>query len=788
MIRWVSSALIVLILTAAVCLPPSAALTITSPSTLPDGVRGEFYSFQLEAEGAVGDVTWELDTGDNAYVEIETPHYFASTASAAPIISETAKKADVPLPFEFPFYGETYCKLLISSAGHMGFSGVQIAPEAGRPFEESMTAMAPLMDDLYIKTSGDPATGDGVFVEAVPWRGVVTWRGRSSSGAKQDREFQGIIYPSGHITFNYGSGNHDLDGLIGISAGDAYKYGGVGHYLYSMKNSATDLENAPSSRFMPSALPPQVELHQGAGILSGTPTESGLWAFRVTATDSGSEAPSVSKVFSMTVPGLFIHTRPGGVFIRKGEPGAISWGGGGIGDSVTVKLYRDGELLETILDNAPNEQGVMWQPPDEYLLADDYTVVVEDSSDPPLTDSKPLTIWDQTVLVPQCCPTIQKGIALAREGDTVLIAPGTYVENILVQKSITLAGAGGGETILDAGRNKSPLTIIKADNVIVRDMSIAYAGGDALGNIHCVESTVTIDNCKIHGGEATFGGGIFLDQSAALVTNCEIWGNSAEEAGGGLYTWASQVVVRDCVVKENSAKEGGGLFFWYSTPQIVRTVIVKNEAESGAGIFCDEAAPVIVNCTIADNTATSGAGGIHCQQPAPVLSSPSIMNSILWGNGVALSNAERLKISYSDIDDASFAGSSENICAPPMFVDSSSGDYHLAPGSPCLDAGNPDPLYNDADATRCDMGAFGGSGYAPNHAWITHVMLNIVGLTRNIDIYWLASAFTDALGQYTENLLSGSWSETFELDPEEKWTPISTDTAPWMFFRVVPAE
>ncbi len=32
----------------------------------------------------------------------------------------------------------------------------------------------------------------------------------------------------------------------------------------------------------------------------------------------------------------------------------------------------------------------------------------------------------------------------------------------------------------------------------------------------------------------------------------------------------------------------------------------------------------------------------------------------------------------------------------------------LAPGSPAIDAGDPDPAYNDLDGTRNDMGYTGG--------------------------------------------------------------------------------
>ena len=37
----------------------------------------------------------------------------------------------------------------------------------------------------------------------------------------------------------------------------------------------------------------------------------------------------------------------------------------------------------------------------------------------------------------------------------------------------------------------------------------------------------------------------------------------------------------------------------------------------------------------------------------------------------------------------------------------------LLPGSPCINAGPPDPIYNDRDGTRNDMGYTGGPYYNP---------------------------------------------------------------------------
>ena len=50
----------------------------------------------------------------------------------------------------------------------------------------------------------------------------------------------------------------------------------------------------------------------------------------------------------------------------------------------------------------------------------------------------------------------------------------------------------------------------------------------------------------------------------------------------------------------------------------------------------------------------------------------------------------------------------------PKFTDSPNGDYSLASDSPCIDAGPPDPQYNDRDGSRNDIGMFGGHNFIPD--------------------------------------------------------------------------
>jgi len=49
-----------------------------------------------------------------------------------------------------------------------------------------------------------------------------------------------------------------------------------------------------------------------------------------------------------------------------------------------------------------------------------------------------------------------------------------------------------------------------------------------------------------------------------------------------------------------------------------------------------------------------------------------------------------------------------NVDDDAQFVDPINRNFHLMPTSPCINAGDPDPMYDDIDGSRNDMGAYGG--------------------------------------------------------------------------------
>jgi hypothetical protein len=84
------------------------------------------------------------------------------------------------------------------------------------------------------------------------------------------------------------------------------------------------------------------------------------------------------------------------------------------------------------------------------------------------------------------CLTIQHAIEVACAGDTINVAAGTYKENIVVDKGVTLAGAGQGSTIVQpALSNPNPCTgsslcggaasniiLVQADGVTIHDFTL----------------------------------------------------------------------------------------------------------------------------------------------------------------------------------------------------------------------------------------------------------------------------------------------------------------------------
>ena len=263
--------------------------------------------------------------------------------------------------------------------------------------------------------------------------------------------------------------------------------------------------------------------------------------------------------------------------------------------------------------------------------------------------------------VPGDQPTIQAGINAATNSDTVLVQPGTYVENINFNGKLITLGS---------------LFLTTQDTTYI--------------------SSTTIDGNQ-NGGVVRF---VNEEDTTAVLCGFTITNGSAN-AGGGIFCYISSPSLESLAISDNSATFGGGIRCYdSSSPSLQNVTITGNFAYQGGGICCtDNSSPSLVNVTITGNNAWYG-GGIYC-----INSSPSLINSILWNDSPQEIYIESGSVTatYSDIQ-GGWTGTG-NINADPLFVDPGNGDYHLQSTSPCIDAGDPAfPL--DPDGTVCDMGAY----------------------------------------------------------------------------------
>jgi len=271
--------------------------------------------------------------------------------------------------------------------------------------------------------------------------------------------------------------------------------------------------------------------------------------------------------------------------------------------------------------------------------------------------------WSRIIHVPADQPTIQAGIDVAVDGDTVLVADGTYIGD--GNKNLNFKG----KAITVESENGADNCIIDCEND-GRGFHFKSNEGE-----NSVVSGFTITN----GYDSWGGGGIFCSSFPTII-NCNISANTTGRYGGGIFCEFSSPIITNCTITGNTAVGGGGIYYLSSSPTITNCTITGNMAKAGGGIYCDSSSLSITNCILWDDL------------PDEI--------DVYGGDPI---------VTYSDIQ-GGWEGEG-NIDADPMFVDPDNGDYHLQADSPCIDAGTltgapPDDIEGNPRDEFPDMGAY----------------------------------------------------------------------------------
>ncbi|MFH2002202.1 MAG: right-handed parallel beta-helix repeat-containing protein [Planctomycetota bacterium] len=292
------------------------------------------------------------------------------------------------------------------------------------------------------------------------------------------------------------------------------------------------------------------------------------------------------------------------------------------------------------------------------------------------------------IRVPQDYSTIQEAIDAATDFDEIIVAPGTYVEQLkIMSKSPILRSEGGPEvTVLRTSSTEPVIRILGtlADIPFLSGFTISEC---SLDNHHCVIECsyaspeirdFIIKDCQTGSG----GFGISLFQGNAIVEDTIISGNLfgyigfspmgaiqcsrgspkirrntitgntfgyQGDSGAGVYCEYTQVTIEENTIEDNAP---GGIYL-YNSDALIRAnkitgcnghsgiycmgpgdiSIVSNIISGGVnacGIMCFlHASPKIENNMIYDNASdVHPGGGIHCC----FFSSPTILHNTLFGN------------------------------------------------------------------------------------------------------------------------------------------------------------
>jgi hypothetical protein len=327
--------------------------------------------------------------------------------------------------------------------------------------------------------------------------------------------------------------------------------------------------------------------------------------------------------------------------------------------------------------------------------------------------------------VPTDQPTIQAGINAAMDGDTVLVAPGTYTENLVISgKSISVVSVSGAQTTTILPASTSANTVYLNGNSGRTNLIQGFRFSGASGK-RCIESTdgtVIVDNNDFVDNAADDARAVCV-RGAAEIRNNRFKNNTCQLHGGGvLILNAAGTLIERNEFRHNSARCGGGIDLLGAGNVVVRyNLLVGNSAtEFGGAIYLGASSNILMTNNTIDSCLSSNStgGGISFW----ACTNDTAFNNIIincTGYGIWQGGSSGYMANYDDCwsnipsDYSGITPGAGSLSADPRFLGGIPFNYHLKGLSPCINAGNLDPLYNDSDGSRNDMGACPFSNHAP---------------------------------------------------------------------------
>jgi len=285
--------------------------------------------------------------------------------------------------------------------------------------------------------------------------------------------------------------------------------------------------------------------------------------------------------------------------------------------------------------------------------------------------------WDSATATPgtnwnNAFHTITAAMNVAKSGDQIWVARGTYSGNIMLKSGVVLYGGFAGVETQLSQRPSFPRPGLDANEVKIYGSGY----GNAVEVASSAIKTTLIDGFSISNGDY----GVYCNSSSlATISNNKIYGNNSY----GIYgdRQSSPFITRNTITGNVVI----GIYSTRATATITNNIVTGN---GWIGIASgDTDASSIINNTITNNTKY----GITCGS-----AKPSIINNIIAFNGSGIFNFQssgtptlnnNCLYNPAGVNYVGQAVGSGDISLNPGFVSTAYGRLHIQPDSPCVNAG-----------------------------------------------------------------------------------------------------
>lgn len=357
-----------------------------------------------------------------------------------------------------------------------------------------------------------------------------------------------------------------------------------------------------------------------------------------------------------------------------------------------------------------------------------------------------------------------------REGSNIYFAEGNYILNSdgLNLVNVNLYGENPEKTVISAlNFNQEVLNVnakgtFSVSNLTFKGLHFNVADEMAASNsIFTMQvhdnggiiysapdafSTITIDNCDFHYGDACFGAAIFCDHGILNVNNSDFYdnsvhyhynvlaqggaifinnsignvqnsyftSNSAYYSSGAISAILSNLKIDNCTFTENEAEYGGAVSIRNGNMTVTKSIFKNNKADNGA-IYGYLANMIVEDTLFENNVADCGGGAIFIENCTTLTVSSSLFkrNSAKSFGGSIYSSSGNVQISDTIFE----KDNSDRIGGSIFSLDSNMnmGNVSISDAKAPFGAGiaglDSDVSVNDASIENCSAKYYGGAIY-----------------------------------------------------------------------------